>query len=57
MFYSNTVVYGGKLVWYTWSLVLFHIFKALNDAFELHICTFSKTLIAFRVIQLRFFFI
>ena len=43
-----------------WSLVYFHSFEALNDAFEvqffsgLHIYTLSKTLIACRAMQLRY---
>ena len=61
--YSNTVVYGGKWVWWIWSLVYFHSFEALNDAFEvqffsgLHFYTLPKTLTAYmyRAMQLRFF--
>ena len=64
MVYSNTTVYGGKWVWYMRSLVYFHFFGALNDAFQvqvfsgLDLCTISKTLIACtcRAMQLRFFF-
>ena len=43
---------GGKWVWWIWSLVYFHSFEALNDAFEvqyfsgLHLYTLPKTLIA-----------
>ena len=42
-------------------LYYFHFFEALNDAFEvqfvsgLHLYTLSKTLIAYRAMQLRFF--
>ena len=58
--YSNTVVYGGKWVWWIWSLVYFHSFEALNDAFEVQyfqgfiFYTLPKTLIACRAMQLRF---
>ena len=34
--FINTVVYGGKWVWWIWSFVYFHSFEALNDAFEVH---------------------
>ena len=37
MVYSNTAVYDGKLVWYIRSLVYFHFFEALNDAFEVQV--------------------
>ena len=58
--YSNTAVYGEKLVRWIWSLVYFHFFEALNGAFEvqfsgLHLYKLSKTLIACRDMQLRIF--
>ena len=59
-FILDTVVYGGKWVWWIWSLVYFHSFEALNDAFEvqffsgLHFYTLTKTLIGCRDMQLRF---
>ena len=36
MIYSNTTVYMylGKLIWQIRSLVYFHFFEGLNDAFE-----------------------
>ena len=34
MVYSNTAFYGGICVWYIQSLVFFHSFEELNDAFE-----------------------
>ena len=52
---------GKMSTWWIWSLVYFHSFEALNDAFEvqffsgLHFYTLSKTLIACRAMQLRFF--
>ena len=51
MVYSNTAVYGGNEYGIKiWSLVYFHLFEALNDAFEvqfsgLHSYTLVKTLI------------
>ena len=41
MVYSNTTVYGGKWVWYFWSLAYFHFFEALNNAFEVQFITAS----------------
>ena len=32
----NIVVYGEKWVWWIWSLVYFHSFESLNNAFEVH---------------------
>ena len=37
MVYSNTAVYGGKLVWLIQSLVILPFFEAPKDAFELPI--------------------
>ena len=60
MVYSKSTVYDGKWVWYLRSLAYFHIFEALNNAFEvqffsgLHFYTLSQTLIACRTMQLRF---
>ena len=59
--WSNTAVYGEKLVRCIWSLVYFLFFEALNGAFEvqflsgLHFYTVWKTLIVCRDMQLRFF--
>ena len=53
--------YGKSGPFWPLSLVYFHSFEALNDAFEvqffsgLHFYTLPKSLIPFRTMQLRFF--
>ena len=60
MVYSNTAVYGGNEYGKSSHLFYCHFFEALYDAFEvhffqeLHFYTLSKTLIAYRAMQLRF---
>ena len=62
--YSNTVVNGGKRVWWIWSLDYIYSFEALNDAFEvqflfrvsfLHLIKDTDSCMTFRAMQLRFF--
>ena len=53
--YSTTTVYGGKWVWYFWSLAHLCCFKALIFFSGIHFYTLSQTLEACRARQLRFF--
>ena len=63
MVYSNTAVYGGEMsiMVNLVTLTYFHVFEALNDAFEtaffsgLHFYTISQKQTACRAMQLRFF--